>query len=73
MSSLRATFAEEVMLAIALRDVDGDDQAAVERFGTSIAPVVIAVVHLAQIALNEWLGDHDVTFEEIDPGTAGEY
>jgi hypothetical protein len=66
MPSIRMNFAEDVMLNLALRDLD-QEGIDFEEIAKSLAPTVIAVVHLAQVAADLWLGARGgLRFEPVE-------
>jgi hypothetical protein len=66
MPSLRFTFAEDVMLNVALGDLDSAG-VTLDEVLASLGPTVIAVVHLAQVAIDQWLGGRaGVRIDPID-------
>ena len=66
MPSVRAEFADEVMMALAMRGLaEPDDSASV--LYSALGDTVVAIVHLAQVAMDVRFGDSEgVTIERID-------
>lgn len=56
MPSIRNAFAEDVMLNLAFRDLNEGGAVTFDDIIELLAPTVIAIVHMAQIAVDVWLG-----------------
>jgi hypothetical protein len=57
MPSLRATFADDVLLRLAITDEVADDENRVRRLLSDLSDSVVAIVHLAQVAIDTWLAE----------------
>ncbi len=67
MPSVRATFADEVLLHLALRGVEPPGEEGIAGLFSALGATVVAIIHLAQVATDLWLDQRgDVTVEAID-------
>lgn len=66
MPSVRADFAELVQLRVALRELEPPDETGMATLFAALSQTVVAIVHLAQVAIDLWLSSRpDVSVEKL--------